>query len=60
MSYLGIGSMGSLGYILSDAQSMLYSAPWYALCAGGTIVLMIFGVGLMGEGLQRGEGGRYA
>ena len=60
MSYLGIGSMGSLGYILSDAQSMLYSAPWYALCAGGTIVLLIFGVGLMGEGLQRGEGGRYA
>ena len=60
MSYLGIGSMGSLGYILSDAQSMLYSAPWYALCAGGTIVLLIFGVGLVGEGLQRGEGGRYA
>lgn len=60
MSYLGIGSMGSLGYILSDAQSMLYSAPWYALCAGGTIVLLIFGVGLLGEGLQRGEGGRYA
>ena len=60
MSYLGIGSMDSLGYILSDAQSMLYSAPWYALCAGGTIVLLIFGVGLMGEGLQRGEGGRYA
>ena len=60
MSYLGIGSMGSLGYILSDAQSMLYSAPWYALCAGGTIVLLIFGVGLMGEGLQRGVGGRYA
>lgn len=60
MSYLGIGSMGSLGYILSDAQSMLYTAPWYALCAGLTIVLMIFGVGLLGEGLQRGEGGRYA
>ena len=61
MSYLGIGSMGSLGYILSDAQSMLYSAPWYALCAGGTIVLLIFGVGLVGEGLQRGKGGsRYA
>ena len=61
MSYLGIGSMGSLGYILSDAQSMLYSAPWYALCAGGTIVLLIFGVGLVGEGLQRRKGdGRYA
>ena len=56
MSYLGIGSMSSLGYILSDAQSMLYTAPWYALCAGGMIVTLIFGVGLVGEGLQRGKG----
>lgn len=61
MSYLGLGSMSSLGYMLSEAQSMLYSAPWYALGAGGTIVLLIFGVGLTGEGLQRGNGGqRYA
>lgn len=61
MSYLGIGSMTSLGYILSDAQSMLYSAPWYALGTGCMIVALIFGVGLLGEGLQRGKGdGRYA
>lgn len=61
MSYLGIGSMSSLGYMLSEAQSMLYSAPWYALGTGGVIVLMIFGVGLIGEGLQRRNGGqRYA
>jgi len=57
MSYLGIGSMTSLGYMLSDAQSMLYSAPWYALCTGGIMVVMIFGVGLIGEGLRRGDGG---
>ncbi len=61
MSYLGIGSMSSLGYMLSEAQSMLYSAPWYALGTGGVMVLMIFGVGLIGEGLQRQNGGqRYA
>ena len=61
MSYLGIGSMTSLGYILSDAQSMLYSAPWYALGTGFVIVGLIFGVGLLGEGLQRGKGDdRYA
>ena len=61
MSYLGIGSMSSLGYMLSEAQSMLYSAPWYALGTSGVIVLMIFGVGLIGEGLQRRNGGqRYA
>ncbi len=56
MSYLGIGSMSSLGYMLSDAQSMLYSAPWYALSTGGVIVLLIFGVGLIGEGLRKGGG----
>lgn len=61
MSYLGIGSMTSLGYMLSNAQSMLYRAPWYALSTGLTIVLMIFGVGLIGEGLQRRNGGqKYA
>jgi peptide/nickel transport system permease protein len=59
MSYLGIGSMSSLGYMLSEAQSMLYSAPWYALGAGTAIVLMIFGAGLIGEGLRSG-GQKYA
>ena len=62
MSYLGIGVTppdASLGYMLSEAQGMLTSAPWYALGTGGTIVLLIFGVGLMGEGLQR-RGGEVA
>ena len=54
MSYLGIGSMSSLGYMLSDAQSVVTSAPWYALGTGLVIVALIFGVGLIGEGLQRG------
>lgn len=56
MSYLGIGVTppdASLGYMLSEAQSMLTSAPWYALGTGGAIVLLVFGVGLIGEGLQR-------
>ncbi len=61
MSYLGIGVTppdASLGYMLSEAQGMLTSAPWYALGTGGAIVLLIFGVGLIGEGLQRrGRGG---
>lgn len=61
MSYLGIGSMTSLGYLLSNAQSMLYNAPWYALGTGLAIVLLIFGVGMIGEGLQRRNGGqKYA
>lgn len=56
MSYLGIGVTppdASLGYMLSEAQSMLVSAPWYALGTGGVIVLLVFSVGLLGEGLQR-------
>ena len=60
MSYLGIGVTppnASLGYMLSEAQGMFSAAPWYALCTGGTLVLMLFGVGLLGEGLQREEGG---
>lgn len=44
--------------MLSEAQGMLTSAPWYAPGgSGGAIVLLIFGVGLIGEGLQRRNGG---
>ena len=58
MSYLSIGvspDEASLGYMLSESQSMLDSAPWYALGTGAVIVLLILGVSLIGEGLQRGE-----
>lgn len=58
MSYLGIGVTppdASLGYMLSEAQSMFAMAPWYALGTGLTIILLVFGVGLIGEGLQRRE-----
>ena len=56
MSFLNIGVQppaSSLGYMLSEAQSYLTLAPWYALCTGSVIVLLILGVGLIGEGLQR-------
>ncbi len=55
MSFLGIGVKppdASLGYMLSEAQGMLKAGPWYAICTGLTIVLLVFGVGLIGEGLQ--------
>lgn len=55
MSFLGIGVTppdASLGYMLSEAQGMLRVAPWYAICTGLTIVALVFGVGLIGEGLQ--------
>lgn len=56
MSYLGIGVTppdASLGYMLSEAQSMFTAAPWYAVGTGLMIILLVFGVGLIGEGLQR-------
>ena len=55
MSFLGIGVTppdASLGYMLSEAQGMIAAGPWYALFTGLTIVLLVFGVGLIGEGLR--------
>ncbi len=55
LSFLGIGVTppdASLGYMLAEAQGMLAAAPWYALFTGAVIVLLVFGVGLIGEGLQ--------
>ncbi len=59
MSYLGIGVTppdASLGYMLSEAQSLFGRAPWYALTTGGVMILFLFGVGLIGEGLRVREG----
>ena len=56
MSFLGIGVTPpdvSMGYMLSEAQGMFRSAPWYALSVGGVIALLVFGVSLIGEGIQR-------
>ena len=57
MSFLGVGvgpADASLGRMLSDGQSyLLRGTPWYALCVGGTIVVLILGFSLLGEGLQR-------
>ncbi len=60
MSFLGIGVKppdASLGYMLSEAQGMLLGAPWYAVSVGITIVLLVFSVGLIGEGLLRRDKG---
>lgn len=55
MSYLGIGvspTDPSLGYILSGAQSYLFTLPWYTAFPALVIVLLILGVGLLGEGIR--------
>ena len=56
MSFLGIGIQppnASLGSMLSDSQTYLQSAPWYALGTGAVIILLILGFSLLSEGLQR-------
>ena len=62
MSYLGIGVQppdASLGRMLSESQSFLMGAPWVAIFPGVFIILLVLGVGLLGEGiLDRYGGGR--
>ena len=55
MSYLGVGiqptESASLGRMLLDSQSYLFSAPWQALSAGCAISILILGFALISEGL---------
>ena len=56
MSYLGIGVQppdASLGRMLSEAQTYIFSAPGFALFPGVFIVLMVLGFSLLAEGLKR-------
>ena len=57
MSFLGVGvsaNKPSLGRMLNEAQSFLVGgAPWYAAFVGLAIVLLVMGLSLLGEGLQK-------
>lgn len=55
MSYLGIGVQppdASLGRMLSEAQSYLFTAPAYAMGPGIVIILLVLGFSLLGEGMH--------
>lgn len=55
MSYLSLGVQppdASLGRMLSEAQTYLFNAPWYAICPGIVLVLIILGFSLISEGLR--------
>ena len=54
MSYLGLGVTPpdpSLGRMLSEAQSSLIYAPWYAIAPGLTILFLTLGLGFISHGL---------
>ena len=59
MSFLSMGVQppdASLGRMLAEAQGSLFTMPWYALCTGCFMVLLILGFSLLGQGLQeRGD-----
>lgn len=50
MSYLGLGVQppdASLGRMLSEAQTYIFSAPWQALAPGITIIVLVLGFSLI-------------
>ena len=54
MSYLQLGVQppdASLGRMLSEAQSFLFNAPWYALAPGLVIVMTVLGFSLINENI---------
>ena len=56
MSYLGIGVMppdASLGRMLSEAQTFLFSTPRYAIFPGVVLIMMILGFSLLGDGIRK-------
>ena len=55
MSFLGIGvgpADASLGRMLSESQGILFSAPWCTVFPALVVILIILGVGMVGEGIR--------
>jgi len=55
LSYLGLGTqppLPSWGKMLSESQTMMFFAPQLAILPGLAIVLTVFGLNLLGDGLR--------
>jgi peptide/nickel transport system permease protein len=55
LSYVGLGAqppLPSWGRMLAEAQTMIGFAPWLAIFPGLAIMLLVFGFGLIGDGLN--------
>ena len=58
LSYLGIGvqpPQASLGSMLADAQTYLFTEPLLCIFPGAVLILLVLGFGLMGDGLRTGR-----
>lgn len=58
LSFLGIGITppdASLGRMLSESQSFIDKAPFYAGFVGGSIMALILSFGMISEGISRGK-----
>jgi peptide/nickel transport system permease protein len=55
LSYLGLGlpsPTATWGNILSEGSSRLFVAPWIADLAGVAIILLVWGINMLGNGLR--------
>jgi peptide/nickel transport system permease protein len=55
LSFLGLGAQAPTpewGVMLSTARDFLFQAPWYAFFPGFSIVLLVFALNLVGDGLR--------
>ncbi|MGE3909945.1 MAG: ABC transporter permease [Chloroflexota bacterium] len=55
LSFLGLGAQAPTpewGSMLSTARDFLFQAPWYAFFPGVSIVLLVFSLNLVGDGLR--------
>lgn len=56
LSYVGLGTQPpqpSWGRMLEEAQTMLDFAPWLSLFPGLALILTVFGLGLLGDGISQ-------
>jgi peptide/nickel transport system permease protein len=55
LSFLGLGAQPPTpewGTMLSTARDFLFQAPWYAFFPGMSIVLLVFSLNMVGDGLR--------
>ncbi|HZO30894.1 MAG TPA: ABC transporter permease [Chloroflexota bacterium] len=55
LSFLGLGARPPTpewGVMLSTARDFIFQAPWYAFFPGFSIVLLVFALNLVGDGLR--------